>query len=406
MANVFSNNQVIYDKFLARFQNKTQFALTANRNFTEQYEGKPMRKGDTLYYRLPYNFTVGHTLTVTPQSITDQTRPITVNKLSNIALTFNGTEIKLEDAMKDPFEEQYMLAQVDNIANDVEATIGLDFANSIYNNVGTPGAGITASSIGDVRAAMGKYGILFGELFGAVNMDDSNTLTNSLNNSFNTKVNTAALTEGYLGGLKGFNFFESVFLQRHISGVGAGGAVTAGRKSGGLINGAVTSGTTVNIDGVTASVVAFKKGDRFTVAGVYSVNPLSKVSTGKLQDFVVTADATSNGSGQVAVVVSPAIVISGAYQNVTAQLADNAAVTMLDDHNVNIFYNKEALYYAAPQMAPLRINSHGRVAYDKKYRMALTFNSGSSILTYEEIDRVDHLWGEAFNPEFAFVLVS
>lgn len=48
------------------------------------------------------------------------------------------------------------------------------------------------------------------------------------------------------------------------------------------------------------------KGDVFTVAGVYSVNPQSRVSTGSLQQFVVTADVTFV-SGDATVPVYPAM---------------------------------------------------------------------------------------------------
>jgi hypothetical protein len=84
MANSFQNTQLILDDFLIHFQNNTQFALTAGRNFTEDYKNKPLRKGDTLKYRLPYQLDVGTSLTVTPQDITDRVREITVDQIRNV----------------------------------------------------------------------------------------------------------------------------------------------------------------------------------------------------------------------------------------------------------------------------------------------------------------------------------
>jgi hypothetical protein len=49
-----------------------------------------------------------------------------------------------------------------------------------------------------------------------------------------------------------------------------------------------------------------KKGDVFTIGSVYSVNPQTRVSTGQLQQFVVTADV-SFVSGDATVSISPAI---------------------------------------------------------------------------------------------------
>jgi hypothetical protein len=407
MANSFQNTQLILDDFLIHFQNNTQFALTAGRNFTEDYKNKPLRKGDTLKYRLPYQLDVGTSLTVTPQDITDRVREITVDQIRNVALQFNGLEITLEDALKNPFAKEYMETEVERIANSVELHIAQNFYKSTYNAVGTPGTAVTASTIGDVRVKAMKQAIPMNNFFyGAMAPDAANQLGNSVNNYFNTKVNTAALEKNFLGELKGVQFFESVHLGTHTAGVGAGGSATAGKKSGGLVNGAVSSGSTINIDGLSASEVVFTEGDVIEVAGVYSVNPLTLESTGDLMQFVVTADITSNGSGQAAVTVSPAIVTTGAGKNVSAALADNAAVSLYDTHKVSLIYNREALYYAAPQLQPLEAGVIAGSSYSDKYRMALTYTKGSSILTYQAIERLDHLFGVAFNPEFAIRLMS
>jgi hypothetical protein len=62
---------------------------------------------------------------------------------------------------------------------------------------------------------------------------------------------------------------------------------------------------------------------------VNSVNPLSYSSTGRLQQFVVTAD-TSDSSGAMATLpISPSIVTSGQLQTVDASPVDNAVITVL-----------------------------------------------------------------------------
>ena len=66
-------------------------------------------------------------------------------------------------------------------------------------------------------------------------------------------------------------------------------------------------------------------GDVFTIAGVNAVDIDTKVDTGNLKTFRVIS-----GGGTTSLTISPAIVVSGAYQNVTAKPA-NAAV--LSAHN-------------------------------------------------------------------------
>jgi len=70
-------------------------------------------------------------------------------------------------------------------------------------------------------------------------------------------------------------------------------------------------------------------GDRFTIAGIYSVHPQTRQSTGDLQQFVVLANAASDGSGFSTITVAPGITPSGQYQNVTATPNDGIAITVL-----------------------------------------------------------------------------
>ena len=72
-----------------------------------------------------------------------------------------------------------------------------------------------------------------------------------------------------------------------------------------------------------------------TLAGANAVNPVPGESTdgkddqGRLQQFVVLSDATSDGSGNATITISPPIITDGPYQTVTAAPANNAVITPL-----------------------------------------------------------------------------
>ncbi len=70
-----------------------------------------------------------------------------------------------------------------------------------------------------------------------------------------------------------------------------------------LVNGASQTGSSLVTNGWASGAASLTKGDIFTVAGVYSVNPLSKVSTGRLQQFVVTANASDSPAHQAVITV-------------------------------------------------------------------------------------------------------
>jgi hypothetical protein len=64
---------------------------------------------------------------------------------------------------------------------------------------------------------------------------------------------------------------------------------------------------------------------------VFAVNPITKATLPFLQQFVVNADANSDGTGTgvSTLSISPAIITSGAFQTVSAAPADNAAITVM-----------------------------------------------------------------------------
>jgi hypothetical protein len=89
--------------------------------------------------------------------------------------------------------------------------------------------------------------------------------------------------------------------------------------------------TTLVTKGWTASAASrLVVNDVFTIAGVYSVNPVSKASTGVLQQFRVTAAFSSDGSGNGSVSVYPAFnFTANASQNISAQPAVDAAISVV-----------------------------------------------------------------------------
>jgi hypothetical protein len=74
-----------------------------------------------------------------------------------------------------------------------------------------------------------------------------------------------------------------------------------------------------------ANIANIKNGDAFRIAGVNSVHMITKDDTGEAQTFRVLS-----GGGTSSLVITPALVASGPYQNVTAQGANGAALTFVN----------------------------------------------------------------------------
>ncbi len=79
----------------------------------------------------------------------------------------------------------------------------------------------------------------------------------------------------------------------------------------------------------TANTVTLQQGDVIQFANVFAVNPQNRAAYGsnRLRNFVVTAAVTQVGAGNFNVVVTPALISAGQFQNVTVSPTTGAAVT-------------------------------------------------------------------------------
>jgi len=129
---------------------------------------------------------------------------------------------------------------------------------------------------------------------------------------------TDVIREGRIVRALGFNWDQDQNTPYHTKGTATGTPLTNGVQAIGV--------TSLVTDGWTASVTGIlKEGDIITIAG--DPNP-----------YVVTADVTSNGAG------AATIPISNGFLNRTAGLlvacADNAAITVVGSHRVNLAFHK------------------------------------------------------------------
>ena len=112
---------------------------------------------------------------------------------------------------------------------------------------------------------------------------------------------------------------------------------------------------TTSISLTQASVTTtLKQGDVFTIADCYAVNPQTRQSTGSLQQFVVTADATA-AAGVWTVSISPAIYTSAhALATVNSFPVTGKAVTFLGTASTvypqNLAFQKNAITFATADL--------------------------------------------------------
>ena len=171
-----------------------------------------------------------------------------------------------------------------------------------------------------------------------------------------------------------------------------------------LINGASQTGSSLVTDGWASSAATLNKGDIFTIAGVYAVNPVSYSSTGALQQFVVTATTTSSGVDMAALPLSPAIITSGQLQTVTASPANDAAITVVGAGastmtatvtSQSLLYHPDAFALVMADLHRPQSGAEATVVRSKELGVSIRMVQQYQIGTDSEPTRLDVLYGWA-----------
>lgn len=127
----------------------------------------------------------------------------------------------------------------------------------------------------------------------------------------------------------------------NIAGIGTVSGTTLGAVASYTVSAMTgdlpTDNRRMSITVAGANIANIKNGDSFQIANVNAVHQVDKSDTGQPMTFRVIS-----GGGTANLVISPAIVASGPYQNVTAAGANGAAITFLNTSTVarpaNVFW--------------------------------------------------------------------
>ena len=311
-----------YTKETARILvNNLKFAANVNRSYDDQYVQAGAKVGYTVNARLPQRFQVTEGQALQIQGINDQYVPITLTHQKNVAFSFSSSQMTMEvDMVRTRYVNPAAVALANIVDYDGLTTVYKD----IYQAVGTPGT-VPNSNLTYLQAGA-KLTNSSVPANGRVAVLDPTSMVTLANANLALFNPTAQIAEQYREGqfasraLGVDSWYEDQNVAKHTT-----GTFTASTP---LVKGAGQTGSTLVVDGWASGATSLKKGDIFTVAGVFQVNPVSYASTGQLQQFVVTADV-SDTSGEISIPISPSIITSGQLQTVSASPADNAVVTVL-----------------------------------------------------------------------------
>lgn len=348
MANNILTPSMITAEAMRILENNLVFGKNVNREYDDRFAVTGAKIGDTLALRKPARFVGTSGAALSTEDFVESSVSLVLDTQFHVDTTFDTKSLTLS---LDDFSSRVIKPAVAAVANKIDADGLLMAKNSTYNLVGTPG---TTPATALVVLQAGQYldqnaTPRDGQRSCVINPAANATLINGLSGLFN---NARRISEQYDEGAfvdmtntLGFKIAMDQNVATHTVGP-LGGTPAVNGASQGITTGWAAT-TSLITDGWTAAAAArLKKGDVFTIAGIYSVNPQSRASTGTLQQFVVQADVSSDASGNLTAVVSPALISGGQFQNITASPADGTLITVVGTASTaypqNIAYHRDA----------------------------------------------------------------
>jgi hypothetical protein len=335
MPNTLLTPLAITREALRILHQKCNFIGSINRQYDPSFAKTGAKIGNSLRIRLPNEYTVrtGRVLAAQDTVETQVTLDVTTQKGVDVQFTSEERTMSLDD-----FSTRILTPAMTRLAAAME-TDAMSMYKDVYQQVNNTGATATYNGILDGRVLL-QTSLTPDDMRTAnVNPRDMSNIVKDTKTLFNNQSAIGTqYKEGYMGRAGGFDFMENTLWGSHARGAGAGY----------VVNGASQTGSSLVVGTGTGAI---PKGEVFTIAGVFSVHPESKASTGILQQFVVTADF-AGGAGTLS--IAPAITPTGARQNVTASPAAAAAITIAGTastpYGISMLYHKDAFTFATADL--------------------------------------------------------
>jgi hypothetical protein len=347
MTNTLVTCSIVAKASLAILENMLTFSKFVNRDWQDTFSNtmnQGYAPGSTINIKRPPRYTYRAGRVAVPQATVETTVPLTLSQ-GGSDLNFTSLERTLSLTRL----EDKIAAAIAPVCNEIDRQ-GLQLAHfSTFNLINPAGAlpttQLTAVQVltdSNTRLDLMGAPVKDGRRYMVTNPQLNGAMIPGFAGLFNMaeKINGQYRT-GYMQDAFGIHPGMDQNVDVHTNGtqVVTGTAVAAGLSGASIacvaLGGTITRGTIINFP------------------GVFSVNPQSRVSTGVLADFVVTADLAA---GATALPISPAIVPTGAFQNTSnATTAANFVIrgAASTAYSTNVAFHKDAFTLAmVPMWAP------------------------------------------------------
>ncbi len=408
MANTYLTIAMITYEMLMVLHNNCVAGKKVTRTYEKQFAKVGAKIGNVVQIRKPPLYTVTKGATFQDQGYQELMVPLTVDQHDQVGVEFANDDMTLS---MDDFSGRVLTPAMVPLANSVDTFILHSIYKKVWNATGTPGTiAATDTPFLDAKTLLVQNAAAEDNWPQLVTPSVDARLSSGLAGRFNPQPSISGLyLKGSMGPALGWEFFHTQNMPTFLTGAWAASVAPTGIQ----VDGADQTGASVLVKGAAATVAALgKEGDVVQFEGVYMVNPITKLNTGLLQNFVLTADVDSTGGGAATLPISPSIILAGKNQTVTAAAADSAQLYVWGTATVANVASKtspqcmgwqnQAITLACVDLAmPGKQQGVEAVrASDDDLGLSILFMRGFDIRQYSNISRLDILYGAcATRPE-------
>ena len=347
MANSLLTIDMITRKSLEILENNLVISRNVNKEYDDSFAVEGAKIGSTLRIRLPDRALVTDGAALQVQDDNEQYTTLTVSSQKHIGINFTSAELTMQ---LDDFAERVLKPRISQLAASVDADVANAY-KSIFNTVGTPGTTpATALVLLQAQQKLNESATPMAPRYATVNPAANAGLVNGMTGFFNPtgtisrQFKTGMMGEGVLG-YDEMNMSQSIV--NHTVGSLPVAPICASTVP------STQGATTLDIT-YTSGTKTIKQGDVFTIAGVNAVNPQTRLSTGSLQQFVVTADQTLTSTSATIAFQPPMYTATNALATIDAFPAASAALVFVGTASTtypqNLVYGKNAITLATADL--------------------------------------------------------
>ena len=319
--NSFLNVSWISPDVLRLLLNFLTIAEYFNTDYKKEFD-REFAVGEQITVKFPQLFIPTDGIGYNPQGLNRIATTITLDQWIQVAFEVDDLEAALKmERSKAEIREQYLEPLAQAFSQEIDSRAALHAKNNANNVVGALGTDPTGvATYYNARRRMKELACPPGKTAVCISSSMMSTFGQNITTFFQSADELSKMfKEGALGRQGGADWYESNSLYTHTAGTWAG-SVT--------VTGAGQSGSSLIITGTLNDTL--KAGDKFSIANVNQVNPMTRRTAGPLvaKNFTVTQDYTLTG-GADTINIFPAIFGPGSqYQNVDALPINGAALTL------------------------------------------------------------------------------